>query len=154
MHDLSIILLAATPISELRGALVLALGPYHFSVARALLDAYIGNALPVFPLLFGLQAATDWVMTHSPVIHRWFERFFSRTREHLQGRYEKHGALALFLWVALTVPPTGVWSACVAAVLFGVRPKVAIPAILGGMIVSGIVVTAITKGLIVGINSI
>ena len=154
MHDVTIILLAAAPISELRGALVLALGPYHFSVARALLDAYIGNALPILPLLFGLNAMTEWVTAHSPLIHRWFERFFARTRHHLQGHYEKYGAAALFLWVALTVPPTGVWSACVAAVLFGVRPKVAVPAILGGMIISGIVVTAITKGLIAGINSV
>ncbi len=152
MQDLLIIFLSALPVGELRVSIPLALQTYHFSIARALFDAYIGGALPVLPLLFGLNKLVIWCDAHSNTCHRFLERFFSRTQSHLKGHYEKYGAIALGLWVALTVPPTGVWSASVAAVLFRIRPKVAIPAILLGLIVNGLVIVAVTKGIVTGVN--
>ncbi|MEK9131062.1 MAG: small multi-drug export protein [Patescibacteria group bacterium] len=152
MQDFFIILLSAVPIGELRVALPLALEGYGFSIPRALVDVYLGNALPVLPLLFGLNALTIWSDKHWPFFHRLLDRFFLRTRRRLQGDYQIYGAMALFLFVAIPLPLTGVWTASVAAVLFGIRPRPAATAILGGMVLAGLIVLLVTKGVVTGIR--
>lgn len=152
MTDLIVIALSMVPLSELRASLPLALQVYHLSDIRALVDVYLGTALPVLPLLFGLRHFIDWSAKHSALMNRLLEKFFRRTEEHLKGKYQRYGVLALFLWVASTIPPTGVWSASVAAVLFGVRPKVAAPAIFSGLLVAELIVFLLIKGLIHGLH--
>lgn len=152
MNDFWIILLAAVPVGELRVALPLALEVYDLPVWRAMVDVYVGNALPVLPLLFGLQALTKWAERRLPFLHRFLERFFYRTRQKLSHDYERYGALALLVFVAIPLPLTGVWTASVAAVLFGIRPKLAAGAILAGMVIAGFIVLAVTKGLVGGIQ--
>lgn len=154
MHDLVIIFLSALPVGELRVSLPFALQVYHFSAVRALFDVYLGNFLPIFPLLYGLRHLMLWLDTHSKFCHRVISKSFKRIETHLKGHYEKYGAIALFLWVAATVPPTGVWSAAIAAVLFGIRPKVAVPAIMGGLVIACLVVFAVTTGVVQGVHAL
>jgi len=58
-----------------------------------------------------------------------------------------YGAFFLALFVAIPFPLTGVWSGCVAAILFGIKPKFAIPSILVGMMIAGLLVLAATQGI-------
>lgn len=152
IEDIFIIVISAVPIGELRVALPLALEGYGFSIPRALVDVYVGNALPVLPLLFGLNALTIWSDKHWPFFHRLLDRFFFRTRRRLQGDYQMYGAAALFLFVAIPLPMTGVWTASMAAVIFGMRLRTAAAAILGGMMLAGLIVLLVTKGVVTGIH--
>ncbi len=148
MQDLLIIALSTLPVAELRVALPLAIEVYHFSIPRALFDVYVGNALPIVPLIYGLEVLTNLCDRHFKVCHRVLVKVFERTRTKFQGDYQKYGAIGLFFFVVSPLPFTGVWSGCVAAVLFGIRPRLAIPAILGGMIVSGLMMLAVVKGFV------
>lgn len=148
MQDVFIIFLSAVPIGELRVALPIALQVYGFSIPRALVDVYLGNALPVLPLLFGLRALVRWCDAHWPFFHRLLERFIHRTQMRLEKDYAAYGSLALCIFVAIPLPLTGVWTASVAAVIFGIRPRRALVAILSGMVIAGVIVLLTTKGVV------
>ena len=46
------------------------------------------------------------------------------------------------------LPGSGVWTGSVLAILFNVKPKRAIPAIIAGLLLAGILVLLITQGAI------
>jgi uncharacterized membrane protein len=52
------------------------------------------------------------------------------------------------LFVAIPLPVTGAWTGTVAAFLFGVRKRVALPAIFAGICIAGVVVTLASLGVI------
>ena len=135
------VLIAALPVSELRGAIPLALAMKQ-PLAKTMLLAYIGNMLPVIPLLVLLEPVTNR-LRRIPVLSRFFDWLFERTKRkaELVQRYE---ALGLILFVAIPFPATGAWTGCIAASLFKVRFKYAFPAILTGVIIAGILVATLT----------
>lgn len=154
MHDLLIILLSALPVVELRATLPLALEVYDFAVPRALVDVYLGNALPVVPLVFGLNTLVQFLSRRSRLISRLVDGYLARVRSRLEKTYQLYGALALLIFVAIPLPMTGVWTASAAAAIFGVKARLAIPAILAGMVISGLIVLAVTKGVVAGFGLI
>lgn len=155
MQELLTIFTGAMPIGEIRAALPLALAVFHFAPLKAYLLALLGNLLPVLPLLLFLQHASSWLMNHSTRFHRFFTWLFSYTRERHRAHFEKYnnwGALALFVFVAVPVPLTGVWSGCLAAFLFGIPLKRSFPAIALGAAVAGLIVLLVALGLIGGLG--
>ena len=58
----------------------------------------------------------------------------------------KYEIIGLFLFVAIPLPGTGAYSGSVIAALLGMRLKKAIPSIVAGVFVAGIIVTIITYG--------
>ena len=57
---------------------------------------------------------------------------------------QKYETLGLMLFVAVPLPGTGAWTGCIAASLFKIRFRYALPAIVGGVIIAGIVVMLLT----------
>ena len=51
----------------------------------------------------------------SKIMTRFLEWWFSKATKKFQKSYDLYGALALFLFVAIPLPVTGVWTASVAA---------------------------------------
>lgn len=58
-------------------------------------------------------------------------------------RYEFWGLMIL---VAIPLPGTGAWTGALVAAMMDMRLKRAMPAIIAGVIVAGIIVTALTYG--------
>lgn len=58
----------------------------------------------------------------------------------------KYGPIGLALFVAIPLPLTGAWSGAVLAFLLGIRKRHAFFAILAGVILAGLIVTAIAGG--------
>ena len=135
------VIVAALPISELRGAIPLALAMKQ-PLVKTLILAYIGNMLPVIPLLVLLEPVSN-KLRHIPICSKFFDWLFERTKRKAEivGRYE---AIGLILFVAIPLPITGAWTGCVAASLFKVKFRYAFPAILVGVIIAGIIVSALT----------
>jgi uncharacterized membrane protein len=52
------------------------------------------------------------------------------------------------LFVAVPLPMTGGWTGILAAHIFGIRAKYAIPAVTAGVVVAGIVVTLASQGVL------
>lgn len=142
VNILKVLAIAASPISELRGAIPIAIGIYSFPWYYAYIFGIIGNLLPVPFILLFLKAVSrllshlrffDWIMA-------WF---FAKAKERskIVARYQRIG-LALF--VAIPFPFTGAWTGSVVAVLLGLRFRFALLAIVAGVLIAGAIVTAAT----------
>jgi uncharacterized membrane protein len=102
---------------------------------------------PVF-ILWLFPKVSSWLMSHSKLMNRFFNWLFERTRKKAHDKIEKYGDLALIIFVAIPLPNTGAWTGTLAAWLFGIPMKRALPNILYGVIIAGVIVTLITAGLI------
>ncbi len=140
------LVLAALPVSELRGAIPYAIAAGGMSWQEAYIIAVIGNFIPVIPLLLLLESVSNYLMRYR-IFNRFFTWLFERTRR--KGRLiERFEAIGLILFVAIPLPITGAWTGCIAAFIFKVPLKFAIPAILLGIMIAGTIVTLASLGVI------
>ncbi len=142
------IIVAMLPISELRGAIPLAMGVYGLSPLTAFLLAIFGNIIPIIFLLWLLGWTSDYLSRHFYYFNRFFAWLFERTRKKHNHRFEVWGNLALILFVAIPLPMTGGWSGTVAAFVFGIPFKRAFPLICLGIVIAGIIVTLASMGIL------
>ncbi|MDY6794740.1 MAG: small multi-drug export protein [Actinomycetota bacterium] len=138
------IVIAMLPIVELRGAIPAAVLGWDMSYWSAYLWAVIGNMIPIFFILWLLEPVSRWLMRHSKLMDRFFTWLFARTRKKVSHSYERWQDLALLLFVAVPLPITGAWTGSVAAFVFGIPYRRALPLIFGGVLVAGGIVTAVT----------
>ena len=107
------------PVVELRGAI-----PYGviagLSVQQAFVLAVIGNLLPIPFLVVFTRKVFEWV--------------------------EKSEFFGLMLLVAIPLPGTGAWTGALVAAMLDMRLKRAMPAIILGVLVAGVIVTTLTYG--------
>lgn len=134
-------LVSALPLSELRGAIPLALGVYNLSPLTAFTWAVFGNIVSVAFLLWLLEPLSNYLSHHFYFLNRFFTWLFERTRRKHNHKFEIWGSLALITFVAIPLPMTGGWSGAVAAFVFGIPFKKALPLIMTGIIIAGFIVT-------------
>jgi uncharacterized membrane protein len=142
----SIFITAMLPISELRGAIPLALGFYHWPIWQAFLISIIGNLIPVVLILLFLDPIAQFLSRHFKICNKFFNWLFTRTRQKHSAKFERWGALALISFVAIPLPFTGAWTGALVAFLFGVKFKQALGLIILGVLIAGIIVTAVSVG--------
>ncbi len=139
---LAVLAIAASPISELRGAIPVAISAFDFPWYYAFLLAVIGNLLPVPFILLLLNSVSQLLSKVSffePLLNWLFER--TKRRGKIIERYERIG---LVLFVAIPLPMTGAWTGSLAAVLFGLKLRHAFLSIFIGVLISGVIVTCAT----------
>jgi len=134
------IIIAGLPIAELRGAIPVALA-MGFSPVKALILSIIGNSIFIIPTLFLLEPVSNALMRFKPW-KRFFDWFSKRTKANGE-LIQKYEALGLMLFVAVPLPMTGAWSGCIAASLFRIKFRYAFPAIFLGVVIAGLIVTAV-----------
>ena len=139
---LKVLALAASPISELRGAIPVAILHFHFPWHYALLLAIIGNLVPV-PFILLFLGALSRLLSKVGIFKRMLHWFFERTRR--RGRIvESYERIGLTLFVAIPLPVTGAWTGSLVAVLLGIKFKHAILSIFIGILIAGTIVTCAT----------
>lgn len=146
--ELATLLIAMTPIFELRGSLPIALTIYDMGIASAFFWSVVGNIIPAVLIVFFLDKVADWLSGHFNFFDKFFKWLFARTRRKARDKIEKYGPWGLFILVAIPLPVTGGWTGALAAFLFGIDRKKSIPIISLGIIAAGIIVTLITIGAI------
>ena len=151
INELTTILVAAAPISELRGAIPLALEVFDFSILKTFILVWIGNFLPVPIILFLLGPVEKFLRRYS-FFNKFFEWLYKRTRHKFEGKYLKWGELALVLFVAVPLPATGAWTGSLAAYLFGIPRRYAIISIFLGILIASIIVTLLDLGIVSGLK--
>lgn len=143
-REITVLMIAMMPAVELRGAVPVgvALG---MSLLEAFVISYLGSLLPVLPLIYlirplvkGAKRSRRWFR-----FGRWLERRSLRKAE----RMHKYKALGLFLFVAIPIPGTGVWTGSMIAGLLGFPLRTALTAIAAGNLVAGLIVTFLTHQL-------
>jgi uncharacterized membrane protein len=139
------LLAAALPISEVRGAIPLAIAVYGYDPWQAYLLSVFGNLLPVIPLLLFLGPVSDHLRRFA-LWDKFFTWLFARTRRKYIQEHESFGLTALAIFVAIPLPMTGAWTGCAIAFLVGFRFWPAFAAISSGVLLAGAIVTATVVG--------
>lgn len=141
-----ILIIAASPIVELRGAIPVAITMYDFSPLAAFCLALIGNIIPPLVLIPCLGFVDKFFQERSEYWRRFFGTLLRRTRDNHEKKFELLKEFALVILVAIPLPLTGAWSASLAAYVFGIPFRKAIPLIFLGLIIAGAIVLGATVG--------
>jgi uncharacterized membrane protein len=144
--ELITVILAMMPVSELRGAIPYAVGVAGMTWQKAYILSVIANFVPVIPIFYLIGPISERLRRFK-VFDRFFTWLFARARR--KGKLiERFEILGLVLFVAIPLPVTGAWTGTIAAFLFGVKKRVALPAIFLGICIAGVVVTLAVTGVI------
>jgi len=146
--ELIILLVSALPIVELRGAIPFALGVYNLSPLSAFFWSIIGNIIPVIFILPLLGIVSNFLSKHSKFFKKFFIWLFERTRKKHNHKFELWGSLMLVLFVAIPLPMTGAWTGALAAFVFGIPFRKALPLIFLGIIIAGVIVSLMSLGIL------
>ena len=144
-RELVAFIVSALPIAELRGGIPVATG-MGMGWREAFIVCAAGNFAPIVPIVFLLEPVARFLRRWRP-LDRFLTALFARTRRRSRI-VERYEALGLIVFVAIPLPVTGAWTGALAAYLFGVRPRYALPAIALGILIAGVVVTLATQGVL------
>lgn len=143
-HGLATILLAALPVTELRLAIPIASEVWLIHPLNAFGLALIGNFLPFFPLYFGLNTVRTWSEKYAPWFTKFIDASVDRAERRVKEKYARYGAFALFLFTALPLPFTGLYTATLAAVALKIPLKHTLIGVVSGIFVAGVIVTILS----------
>lgn len=140
--EIMVILTAAMPVVELRGAIpagvALGLSPWH-----AFVLGVVGSMIPVPFILWFIKPIFEWLGRHS-FLKPLIEKLKKRTLEK-SDKIEKYGFWGLLIFVAIPLPGTGVWSGALAAVLLNLRFRKAFFAIFFGNMIAGLIMMSFSR---------
>ncbi|MDP3985224.1 MAG: small multi-drug export protein [bacterium] len=140
-------LVAMIPIAELRVSIPLALEVLHLPIPQAIFWSVAGNMIPAIAIVFWIEPLARGACRFSSTGKRCYDWFSHRTRSKFARGYAKYGAaIALVIFVGIPLPITGAWSGSLAAFLFGIPKRVALPAIFIGVCIAAVIVTIIDLG--------
>lgn len=128
------------PIVELRGAIPLAMGVYHFSALQAILLAIVGNMIPAVVIVYGWGTIITLLQRRFPKFHGFMSRYHDRLHTKWQNSIDTYGPWALALFVAIPLPLSGVWSGALVAWIFSLHRTQAVLAIFAGVCVAAVLV--------------
>jgi uncharacterized membrane protein len=149
--EFTVMLTAALPIIELRGAIPVGIS-LGMSPTHATIISFIGSMLPVPILLFSIRP----VFNHLKKT-KLFKGLIDKLTIHSHsksGSIQKYGFWGLLIFVAIPLPGTGVWSGTLAAALLDMRFKLAFPAILIGNFIAALAVMFLSHGVVKAIQYI
>ncbi len=144
---LIVILLSASPFSELRGGIPVGLS-LGLEPAFVILLSVIINSLVFFPVYFGLKLFYDRLFCRWRIVKYLVER----TRRKGEPYIKKYGLLGLAIFVAIPLPMTGAWTGSALAWLLGMGWKKSFFAVGVGVIVAGTIVSLISLGVLAGLG--
>ena len=133
------------PVIELRGAI-----PYGAAngVDPWLCFAIccIGNLLPVPFILIFIRKILLW-MKGTKLFGR-FAQWLEQKAQKGASRVMKYASFGLLIFVAIPLPGSGAWTGALIAALLDMRMKYALPSILGGVLIAGILLMAASYGFV------
>ncbi len=151
LEILKIILLSILPISELRGSIPYGIAASNINPAAVFLLAAASNMLAV-PIVYVFLDYIHHHLMSIGIYRRLFSRYVERAKKNAGKYVSKYGYLGLMLFVAVPLPATGAYTGTLAAWLLGIERKKATVAILIGILIAGVIVTALSlTGVGVGI---
>lgn len=138
------ILLSLSPISELRGGIIYAIAsginPLVSFFVCVMANMLISPAL--FFFLSTLHLSLYKMKTYQMLFDRYIKSLDRKVRAY-EKRHEVWGYLALTFFVAVPLPFTGAWTGSFIAWILGLNRKKSIFAISVGVIIAGIIITAL-----------
>lgn len=140
------------PVLELRAAIPLgcALG---LPPLQTYLAAVIGNMLPVPFIILFVRRVFAFIRRKWPKLNGFVDRLEQRALKN-RSRVQRFEVLGLALFVAIPLPGTGAWTGSLLAALMNFSLKRALPTVLLGVLVAGVLMTLISYGVLFGVSAI
>lgn len=141
---LLIFLISMVPIIELRGAVPIGLSTAWgdpLPILPLYIVCIIGNMLPVPLIFFFARKVLEWG-ADKKIIGKFFRFCLEKGEKGGKKLQEKAGRglyVALFLFVGIPLPGTGAWTGTLAASFLDMDFKKSCIAIMGGVILAGII---------------
>lgn len=144
------------PLIELRGAIPIALG-WGMPVLPSYIVCILFNMIPVPIIFWFARKVLEWGQSKNIPLFSRFCRFCMTKGEKggkkLQEKAGRGLYFALFLFVGIPLPGTGAWTGTLAASLLDMNFKKSVIAVMGGVVLAGIIMGSGTK-IILAISSI
>lgn len=139
-------LVSMIPVIELRGGIpfgvALGLNPWE-----AMAACVVGNMLPIPFIVVYIRRIFLWMRRRFPKLGSMVDKL--EAKAHLKGRkVTRYRYLGLFVFVAIPLPGTGGWTGALVAAFLNMPLRKALVSIFFGVLTAGIVVTALTHGVI------
>ena len=145
---LIVFLVSMVPLIELRGAIPLATVAYNLPVLESYIIAILGNMLPVPIVYFFARKVLEWGQNKKYIGK--FCSFCLKKGEKGGKKLEKKAGMglyiALLLFVGIPLPGTGAWTGTLAASILNMDFKKSVIAVMGGVILAGIIMGLLSFG--------
>ena len=154
---LATLIMSFVPLIELKGGIVFARGA-GYSFLEALGLSYLGSTLVFVPIFFllipvlGLLKKIKFIKKFAEKIENYFS---AKAAETLEKQNDKKGkrplseramkCLGVFVFVAIPLPMTGVWTGTAIAVFLGLKFKEAVLPVAAGNLVAGIIISLLAE---------
>ncbi|MCK4636115.1 MAG: small multi-drug export protein [Candidatus Moranbacteria bacterium] len=143
-HEWATFLLAMIPITELRASIPIAILTFKMAPMTAFILSVLGNVLVGALTFIFVDKIFDFFLEKVEWLNKIWKKYIHRIQTKNVEKFEKWGAFALITFVAIPLPLTGIVTGAVAASIFDVPFKKAIPLLAVGSVIAGILVTIIT----------
>ncbi len=158
-------IMSLIPMIELKGGIVFAYNSgIHIMLSFVL--AYVGSTIVFFPIywllrpILNLLKKIKWFNGLAVKVESYFERKADQTLEKQQNKKRKRALsekfikqLGVFIFVAIPLPLTGIWTGTAIAVFLNLKFKDAIlPAVLGNAVAGLLIVGLTLLCQLIGIN--
>ena len=135
--------ISMVPVLELRGAIPVGVAGGLPPLA-AMAIAVCGNLVPVPFIILFIRRIFAWMRTWKK-LSGIVEKLEKRAEEKSET-VRKYAWVGLCILVAIPLPGTGAWTGALVAALMNMRLKQAMPAIILGVIIAGIIMTLVSYG--------
>ena len=149
-EELATFLISMIPVTELRASVPIAISLYEMSPISAWFWSVLGNTLMGASVVITVEPASKYIIKRISFLDRLWGKYIGRIKEKNENKFEKWGAIALITFVAIPLPMTGAFTGAVAASIFQIPFKKAVPLLLIGCMISGALVAGITLAFGVG----
>ena len=145
--ELIVFIISMVPILELRGGL-LAAGPAFLDIPtwRAIPICIIGNLIPIPFILLLIRPIFAWLRRTKlfrPLVEKLEAKAMSKS-----SQIEKYEFWGLVLFVGIPLPGTGAWTGTLAASILDMDFKKSVLAVVGGVILAGIIMGIASAGVL------
>ena len=150
-----IFLISMVPLIELRGAIPYAVG-FHLPMVQSYIICIVGNMVPMPFIFLFARRILEWGKDK-----KYIGKFFTFCLEkgHKGGEALKQKAgrglfWALLLFVGIPLPGTGAWTGTLAASILDMDFKTSMVAVLGGVVLAGVIMGLVSSGLFSGLGAL
>jgi uncharacterized membrane protein len=142
-----VFLVSMVPLIELRGAIPIAEG-LGLNRVISYVIAIVGNMLPVPIIYLFARKVLEWGKDKKIIgkFFTWCLNKGERGGKKLEAKAGRGLYWALFIFVGIPLPGTGAWTGTLAASMLKLDFKKTVLAVLGGVLLAGLIMMAISFG--------
>ena len=138
------VLVSMLPVVELRGGIPFGVAA-GLPVWAAFIAAVLGNLIPVPFIIVYIRRIFQWMRKKMPRLNSLVDAL--ERKAHLKGqKVTKYKYLGLIVLVAIPLPGTGAWTGSLAAAFLDMPLRRAIPSIIAGVLIAGLLIGLLAHG--------